>query len=160
MDNLSLAQIRARAAMEKAIAGTDGILKVELPEHALELGDLIRRCLSMNDLSEFRDFMLKHEIEIPESSHEAFRDFLIVNRLDLKDLEPDARERLRALTLSNEDSACMTADYKAVVESGRTAYCRSCRWFMSSPEDGDNAGKSCVQMGTKGADKACFGYTM
>ncbi len=82
--------------------------------------------------------------------------------IDLKDLEPEARARLRAHTLASEDASCMTDDYRAGLERGRDLRCRDCRWFVKAPTDCDlndpNAMKSCVELGTKGADAACFGF--
>lgn len=82
--------------------------------------------------------------------------------IDLKDLEPDARARLRARTLAGDDASRMTDDYRAGLERGADLRCRDCRWFVQAPNDGDSADvdqtKSCVALGTKGADAACFGF--
>jgi len=131
------------------------------PEHLRELGPILRRSVERGSLVKFRRFLAKHEIEIPRAQQEAFRDYLIIHRIDLKDLEPAARQRLRARTLAAEDPRKMTADYRAAASRGDVPSCRDCRWFVTAPNDGEPGGeKSCVQRGTKGADQACIGFTL
>lgn len=84
--------------------------------------------------------------------------------IDLKDLEPDARARLRARTLASDDASQMTDDYRAGLERRSDLRCRDCQWFVQAPNDGDltnvDQSKSCVELGTKGADVACFGFQL
>lgn len=134
----------------------------EAPEHLLELGNILRRSVETESLEEFRSYLQDQSIEFAGGERELhrFRDLLITQRVDLKDLEPDARERLRVHTLASEDPSAMSHDYRAVASTGTIPRCRDCRWFVTPPKDGEeNAEKSCVEMGTKGADQACYGFS-
>ena len=75
-------------------------------------------------------------------------------------MEPEARSRLRLLTLDNDDMEKATTDYRDGSLSGADLRCRDCCWFVTAPndDDGDDHDKSCVELGTKGADKACVGF--
>lgn len=135
----------------------------ESPEHIARLGEILRRSVETGDLAEFLAFLQEHEATdgIGPDNVEELRDLLITQRIDLKDLEPDARARLRYKMLAGEDSRCMTEDYYSAAKSGDIPRCRDCKWFVTAPNDGEKDGdKSCVQMGTKGADLACLGFTL
>jgi len=131
------------------------------PEHLRVLGPILRNSAETDALAEFQKFLSDHDISIPDCHLVAFRDYLIIHRIDLKDIEPLARERLRARTLAKEDPRRMSVDYQAVIESGLIPTCRDCKWFVAAPEDGGtNSDKSCAQMGTKGVDVACYGFSL
>lgn len=131
-----------------------------LPEHLQRLGEILRETVVAGDLGPFAQFLSEQEIAAPQDQLAVLRDLLIISRLDLKDLEPAARERLRAHTLATEDHAEMSPDYKAAIDAGEMPKCRGCRYFVHAPNDGSPDGdKSCVSLGTKGADAACRGYT-
>jgi len=129
------------------------------PEHIQELGGVVRRSVDQ-DVAELEAFLSKHEIPVDRERLEEFRDLLIVKRVDLKDLEPAARARLRARTLQHDDPRQMTADYSSAASAGEVPRCRDCRWFVAAPQDGSPTGdKPCTALGTKGSDQACFGFT-
>lgn len=133
------------------------------PEHIIELGSILRGSIETDSLDELRSYLQEHNIDIAGGKRELerFRDFIITQRIDTKDLEPDARARLRSQQLSTEDPMSMSSDYHAVAGNGTIPRCRDCRWFVTPPNDGDeNADKSCVEMGTKGADQACYGFAI
>ena len=131
-----------------------------VPEDIANLGTLLRECLATGDYSEFRRFLDERDLRFEKGHLEHLADLIIVQRFDLKDLEPAARTRLRHRTLLNEDPAMMTVDYKAAVDASGIPSCRDCHWFINGPDDmGDHDNKSCVALGTKGADQACFGFT-
>lgn len=158
---LTPAQEEQLAKLQKAIDRYNLALSRGVPEHVKELGEVIRRSLGKKSLVEFRRFLREHGYQIMRKDLEDFRDFLIINRPDLKDLEPQARARLRARTLLADKASKMTKDYRQAAASGVSPRCRDCRYFVNPPNDGeDNSDKSCVQMGTKGADLACYGFTL
>lgn len=131
------------------------------PEHLKELGKILRSSVEKGSLAKLRRFLKEHDVIVPRSKLEAFRDYLILNRIDLKDLEPDARARLRERYLSTEDPTLMSRDYREASKSGSVPRCRDCRWFVTPPNDGEEGSdKACVEFGTKGADKACYGFTL
>lgn len=132
-----------------------------LPEHLAILGAVVRESVQTGDLERFATYLAEQGISMPTEQLEHFRDLVIVRRLDLKDLEPAARERLRARTLKTQSSLLQSADYRAAVERGETPRCRDCAHFVTAPHDDTPGGeKSCVELGTKGVDAACFGYTI
>ena len=158
--NLSPAQKRMLEEMAKQLE--EGVQRVmsQTPKHLRELGKILRRSVKKDTMVKFRRFLKKHNIRIARKDLEAFRDHLIIHRIDLKDLEPEARERIFAMAHAREDSRNMTPDYRAAAERGSVPRCRDCRWFVTPPKDGEtNGDKSCVEMGTKGADQACYGFT-
>jgi hypothetical protein len=130
------------------------------PAHIRALGLILRRSVRTGSLAGLRRFVRKHGIDVPQSMLRSFRDYLITQRIDLKDLEPAAREALREQTLASEDEAIQTEDYRQGVRDGDDLRCRDCRWFVIAPNDDSPAsGQTCVELGTKGADQACFGFT-
>jgi hypothetical protein len=148
--------------IESEIEKAQKQLLEQTPEHIIELGDILRRSIETDELDEFRSYLQKHEIDIAGGKHklEAFRDLLVIQRIDLKDLEPAARARLRSRTLNSEDPSMMTKDYQDAASTGVMPVCKDCRWFVTPPKDGgEGSDKSCVQLGTKGADMACYGFT-
>lgn len=131
------------------------------PEHLRELGPILRKSAATDSLVNLRHFFREHDIKIPRRHLPAFRDYLIIHRIDLQDIEPAARERLRARTLSREDSRMMSVDYQKRVAEGEIPRCRDCRWFVTAPgDDEENSDKSCTELGTKGIDVACYGFTL
>lgn len=157
-------------AQERMLENFEAALKdfrrktlAEAPEHIRRLGKILRRSVESGSLLSLKRFLDRHLDEVPRPL-EAFRDYLIINRIDLKDLEPEARHRLRKRTLATQDRTLATTDYRqAAVQArkrGEQVYCRDCRWFVTAPRDGnERAELSCVQLGTKGADVACVGFT-
>jgi len=134
----------------------------EAPDHLLQLGGILRRSTETESLEEFRSYLQKHSIDIAGGERELalFRDLLIIRRIDLKDLEPEARQRLRFHTLIQENPKNMSSDYRAAISEGDIPNCRDCRWFVTPPNDGqEGSDKACVEFGTKGADQACYGFT-
>ena len=134
------------------------------PEHVRTLGLIIRKSITTGKLNALWRFCLKHAVDITKGHLPLFRDWLITQRIDLKDLEPEARERLRKHTLRFQDACKMTPDYRAGMLGGKSMHCRDCKYFVRAPNDGDPdlnnppADKSCVALGTKGADVACYGH--
>ena len=135
------------------------------PDHLIELGQILRRAVEGGGLEEFREFLREHDVginpDLDDNVIMEFRDLLIIQRVDLKDLEPDARRRLRRLTLLFDNPKMKTPDYAAIKKNGEAPRCRDCKWFVTAPKDGgQNSDKSCVELGTKGADEACYGFTV
>lgn len=126
-----------------------------VPDDIAGLGTLIRESVAMGDLHQFRTFLDENDISIKDDGLEYLRDLIIIQRFDLKDLEPSARVRLRQRTLMTENPVNMTLDYKTAVEAGSIPSCMDCRWFINPPSDEE---RSCVAMGTKGVDQACIGF--
>lgn len=149
--------------LEKRVQDWNESMLAKAPEHLRTLGVLLRKSLITGSLSGLKRFLLKHRLWHPRMQQHlaVLRDYLIIQRIDLKDLEPDARTRLRNLTLKDQDRSRMTHDFKVGLIRGDDMRCRNCRFFVTPPRDGlENADKSCVELGTKGADKACYGYTL
>lgn len=126
------------------------------PEVVRKAAEVIRN----KDLRAFRKFLRRNNIAVPNEHAEAFRDYIITQRIDLKDLEPEARARLRAATLKGQEYDNATEDYLQGKADRIDLRCRDCVWFVKAPNDnvGDNHDKSCVALGTKGTDEACFGF--
>jgi hypothetical protein len=156
---------------KKLLEDFEGVIKsmneqrlAEAPEHVRQLGLVIRRSVRTKSVMGLRRFLVRHKVladddQILMKHLRSFRDYLITQRVDLKDLEPAARSRLRQATLRQQDEDQMTSDYKLTTARGESLFCRNCRWFVAAPNDGDgDATKSCVELGTKGADAACFGF--
>lgn len=160
LDHLTVAQRTLLDEYERRLktAGED-ILKAA-PEHVKELGGIVRNNLANGSLVELKAFLHLHDIEIDDCDLEAFRDHLIIQRIDLKDLEPAARERIFLRAHARENSENATKDFLAEKRLSGKVRCRSCRWFVTAPFNGSkNENKSCVELGTKGADHACYGFT-
>lgn len=146
--------------LEELLVRSREAVLAQAPEHLRELGPILRKSATNDDLSKFRRFLRDHDIQVARRHLPAFRDILIVNRIDLKDIEPAARERLRARTLATEDPRRMSVDYRKAVVGGRVPQCRDCRWFVTPPKDDDpDSDKACTEFGTKGVDVACYGFT-
>jgi hypothetical protein len=128
------------------------------PEIVQAAAEVIRE----NNLESFKDFLHRNLIPVPDEHAAAFRDFIITQRIDLKDLEPAARARLRQTTLetNSDDLKDATSDYLCGKSGGIDLRCRHCEWFVKAPNDGDgdNHDKTCVALGTKGTDEACPGF--
>jgi hypothetical protein len=128
-----------------------------LPSQLKQLSLLVRRSVATGRLGALRRWCQKHGLTIERSKMRQLRDFLITRLPDLYDLEPAARARLRAQQLRGQDTAQMTEDYREGLARNEDLRCRACRYFVIAPGDGDP--KSCVSLGTKGADAACYGFT-
>lgn len=87
-----------------------------------------------------------------------FMDWLITQRIDLKDMEDEARHRLRMHTLQDQPAHEKTKDYTTAEKSGELYLlsCKHCRWFREAPWGED---KDCVELGSRGSDKPCYGFT-
>jgi hypothetical protein len=134
-----------------------------LPSHLRSLAKLVRRSVATGRLNALDRWCKRRGLVVRRSRLRAFRDYLITRLLELKDLEPAARARLRRDALATEDERQMTDDYRRGVQAGDDLRCRDCRYFVTAPSDGDrtdaSADKPRVALGTKGADLACFGFT-
>lgn len=151
-ENLDTLEERLRTLREKMLA--------DAPAHLKKLGKILRRSVETGKFAKLRRFFRVNSIVVSREDLPAMRDLLIIKRIDLKDLEPAARERLRARTLSKENPIMMSKDYQEAAQRGEIPSCRDCEWFVQAPNDGEKDDeKSCVAMGTKGADQACFGFT-
>ena len=141
-------------------------LLADAPEHIRRLGVVLRACVESDEISGLGTYLKEQGIEVDEKRLEEFRDVLIVGRIDLMDLAPAARERLRARTLLKQPPAAMTDEYRSAITAGKQLHCRECRYFVTPPNDGPlgesfvikDGHKACVEFGTKGADEACFGF--
>ena len=120
----------------------------------------VARVIRRGNLKKFRRFLRQSNINIPNNQADSFRDYLITQRIDLKDMEPMARARLRMLTIKQDDDQLATGDYLAATSAGVDLRCVDCSWFAMAPNDGDgeNAEKTCIQLGAKGVDEACIGF--
>lgn len=140
---------------EKIKAFQEGLL-AQAPKHLKKLGKILRR----RSIFSMHKFLVDHGYagKVLASDLPLFMDYLITQRIDLKDMHDEARERLRERTLMDQPPESKTIDYKRYVESGSNPiHCRDCQWFMNSPS---NEEKSCVQLGgAKGCDEPCYGFT-
>lgn len=160
-ESLSPAQKRLLDEFEQGLKDAKARIEKQTPVHLRRLGKILRRSVEKNTLVKLRRFLRDHNIRVARKDLESFRDHLIIHRIDLKDLEPAARARIFARAHAREDPRRMSPDYSQAIEGGSIPNCRDCRWFVTAPNDGeDNSDKSCVEMGTKGADVACFGFTL
>jgi hypothetical protein len=148
--------------LERQIAAWRHSLLAQQPAHLRELAAIVRRAVIPRNLRKLERWCNKHDLPIERSVMPLFRDFLILRLLELKDLEPAARARLRQHWLAQQDPADATNDYLASVRAGEALRCGDCRFFVRPPDDENDADpdstKSCVGLGTKGADVACFGF--
>lgn len=134
-------------------------LLARMPGHLRKLGEILRASVGNGDLSTLAAFLDEHGVEIPKGKLDAFRDVLIVGRIDLSDIAPAARKRLRSLTLATQNMEGMTSDYREALVAKQDLHCRDCKYFVTPPyDDGPNADKACVAFGTRGADEACVGF--
>jgi hypothetical protein len=126
-----------------------------------ELDGVVRDSVDSGDTSLLSEVLGLLGIRVPTEKLEEFRDLLITRRLPLKDLEPEARKRLRDRLLSKEADVEASADYRSLLAAGSVPLCKQCRWFVVPPRDGSEVGeKSCVEMGAKGSDRACGGLIL
>ena len=143
-----------------AVWRTEAVQK--LPTRGRTLAAIVRRPVDPQGLRKLERWCRKHDIHIEHRWLPRFRDYLITQLIELKDLEPEARARLREHWLANQDARLMTEDYADGFLSGSDMRCRDCRWFVRAPKDGEagdgDQDKSCVSLGTKGADIACYGF--
>lgn len=120
-----------------------------------KLGKILRK----RSVFFFKRFLKKHKIKMPAEHIPLFMDYLITKRIDLKDMEPAARVRLREYMLKNQPKDLKTRDYLLYVESelapSDPVTCKSCRWFIVAPPGEHD---TCVELGTKGSDRPCYGY--
>lgn len=159
-ENLSPESLERQESFEDDIRAAKERILESVPEDIANLGTLLRESLVTGDISEFIAFLENRNMHFEETRVEHLRDLIIVQRFDLKDLEPEARKRLRARTLLADDQSRMTPDYRQSVSLGGIPSCRDCQYFVTAPRDGttEDDDKACVDFGTKGADQACFGY--
>ena len=129
------------------------------PEQQEELWKVIRRSTETGSLVKLKRFLRDNHVDIASRDLMNFRDYLILKTIELKDLEPNARGRLRDRFLATENPNEMTADYRRATQTGSVPRCRDCKWFMTAPSDSDDEELPCVALGTKGADLACLGFT-
>jgi len=145
--------------VEQVAAKAREALLSTAPEHVRRLGGILRGCIESGKHDKLKTFLEEEGLDVDVTLMGEFRDVLIVGRIDLMDLVPAARERLRTRTLANQPQDSMTDEYRAAEAAGKKLHCRDCRYFVVPPRDGtDEADKACVEFGTKGIDKACFGF--
>ena len=160
LSKLTVAQRELLIEYERRLKTAGEAILQEAPEHVKELGNIIRKSVASGSMVKFKRFLKEHDIDIGVRDLEAFRDHLIIHRIDLKDLEPEARSRIFLLAHVRENPSNMTEDFRTEIQINSHPKCRDCQWFVTAPNDSDdNAEKSCVEMGTKGADRACYGFT-
>jgi hypothetical protein len=142
--------------LEKKLQDIQQTVLGQTEKQSAKLGKILRR----RGLFSFKMFLRKHKIKLPKEQVPLFMDYLITKRSDLKDLEPEARRRLRQYKLKDQPEHLKTRDYLIYIESELAPTppltCKNCRWFMSAPPGYVD---SCVELGTKGADDPCYGYT-
>lgn len=133
-----------------------------LPPRIRKLSAIVRRSVATGRLGALRRWCKQNGLRVSRHQLRAFRDFLATRLLNLADLEPAARARLRTAALRGQDLVQMTDDYRQDSARGEDLRCRDCRYFVTAPGDSDprdpNHAKSCVELGTKGADQACVGF--
>lgn len=141
---------------EKLEAIQAGIL-AQADHKVRKLGKILRR----RSIFSLRRFLADNGLmgKLQRDDLPLFMEYLITQRIDLKDMHEEARARLREHTLQDQPSYLKTPDYKHFVEElGEPVHCRDCAWFVQAPPGEE---KSCVQLGgTKGADAPCIGFTM
>src|SRR6266542_5141350 len=132
------------------------------PPHVRALGRIVRRSVETERLNALDRWCKRRGLRVPRRQLRPLRDFLVTRLLELKDLEPDARARLRNHRLLRQDEGRMTEDYRQGMAAGEDLRCRGCRYFVTAPHEDDPSdtsdSQSCVALGTKGADRACFGF--
>jgi hypothetical protein len=157
MDNKKIFRLDlADPDLEKKLEAIKSQLLVSASKNIQILGKILRR----GSLFFFKQFLKKHKLlhQIPQNTVPLFMDYLIVNRIDLKDMWPESRSRLREATLENQPDTEKTEDYlKYIDDSDDPPTCKHCVWFVDAPEGEE---KSCVSMGTKGCDFPCYGFTL
>ena len=128
----------------------------QAPDHIKKLGKILRR----RSVFYLRRFLVEHGYagKVVLSDLPLFMDYLITQRIDLKDMHEEARIRLRIKTLLNQPPEAKTDDYKKYVEESiEPVNCRNCQWFTEAPPGEE---KGCVQLGgAKGSDEPCYGFT-
>lgn len=158
-----LGEGRRLTNLEEQIAAWRADALKRLPPHTQALGRILRTSVRTHRLNAFARWCRRRGFAISRPALAMFRDFLITQHVGLKDLEPEARARLRAPWLAGEREQHQTADYAEGIAAGADLRCRDCAWFVHAPRDGDAADphtdQSCVELGTKGADRACYGFT-
>lgn len=142
--------------IEEKLKAFQESLLAQAPAHIRKLGKILRR----KSIFSLHKFLVEHGYagRVPAGDLPYFMDYLITQRIDLKDMHEEARRRLRVRTLLDQPKDAKTGDYmKYVEESGEPAHCRDCQWFMQAPPGEE---KSCVQLGSsKGGDEPCYGFT-
>jgi hypothetical protein len=151
------------ANLEQQIASWRQSALAALPPHLRQLSPILRRAVRTGRVRKLARWCQKLGLSIPKRTLPLFRDYLITKMLDLKDLEPGARARLRRHRLRQLHDARPTPDYRLGVEKGEDLRCRDCRWFVCAPRDGDRSDpgddQPCAALGAKGIDAACPGFT-
>jgi len=162
-DGLTQGELERIQAFEEAVKKWQEKALEKAPERVKTLGPILRKSVRTGSISALVRFCKKHEIDVKRRDMESFRDWLITQRFDMKDLEPAARERLRFKTLRGQPKEEMSQSYAAGIRKGEKLKCRDCIWFVKAPLDGDkndpDSNKACVEFGTKGSDDACYGFT-
>lgn len=142
--------------LEKKLEAIKSQLLASASHNVQILGKILRR----GSLFFFKQFLKKNKLlhQIPEGMVSLFRDYLIVNRIDLKDMWYESRSRLREATLEGQPEEEKTEDYKRYIDDSEDPpTCKHCLWFVDVPEGEE---KTCVAMGTKGSDFPCYGFTL
>jgi hypothetical protein len=122
----------------------------------------LEKVLRSRSVRKFREFIIKHKMagKISKELTPLFMDYLVTKHVNLQDMEPEARARLRGVMVESQVDEEMTDDYREHVEQSKSpCTCKDCRYFMEAPEDEGDDAKHCVAMGAKGIDEACYGFT-
>jgi hypothetical protein len=148
--------------LEQQIAQWRLSVQASMPAHVRALARVVRRSVETGRLNALDRWCKKRGLRLKRRQLRPFADFLITRLLELKDLEPDARARLRRDALMRQDASRTTEDYRRGFAAGEDLRCRDCRYFVTAPNEGDSTdasdSQSCVALGTKGADQACVGF--
>ncbi len=143
----------------KKISDLKSKLSAGDPKHVEALGRIIRS----GSMASFRRHLVRMGIshDMTPRNLKLFRDYLTIQRIDLKDMEPNARKSLRMETLRDQ-SINQSEDYSRLVCSTDTVLirCRDCKWFVneSRSRDRDGISDTCVQRGAKGSDFPCKAF--
>ena len=131
-------------------------IEANAPAHIKKLGKILRR----RSVFSLRRFLVDNGYagKIGLADLPLFMDYLITQRIDMKDMHDEARSRLRIQTLLNQPKEAKTSDYvKYIEESIEPMYCKNCQWFMEPPPGEE---ESCIKAGgSKGCDEPCYGFT-
>lgn len=139
-------------------------LMAELPEEVRRLGNVIRMSLKFGTTRSLERYLRKLGFQVDRNRVEQLRDVLILNRSDLLELAPAARQRLRVVYLRDQPGGAMTEDFAMALHlaSGipeRGPRCGQCQHFGHAPADEGPEAKPCIALGARGTDLACFGFT-
>jgi hypothetical protein len=140
--------------LQKKLDDVKKRMLADSPEHIQKLGKILRR----RSIFSLHRFLVEQGLagQVKKSDLPILLDYLITQRIDLQDMEPQARKNLRDRTLEGQPLEEMSHDYTVHVFGGSIKECKHCKWFMEVPDDEE---KHCVALGSKGSDFPCYGFT-